>query len=59
MTDYNALHELYEKCRDIEFSETSDLMDMAESKEEKDFISLVSDFALQQKQKRVIQEKRF
>lgn len=59
MSNYEALHELYEQCRKINFDETFELMKKADSKEERDFISLVTDFVLQQRQKKAIEEHRF
>ncbi len=59
MSKYDVIHELYEQCKDIEFHETSELTEQASTEEEKNFINVVSDFILQQKQKRVIAEKRF
>ena len=56
---YALLHNLYEACRDIEFFETPELINTAQTKEEKDFFSIVTDYILQQKQKRVIEENRF
>ena len=59
MSKYEAIHELYEQCKTIEFNETSELMEQAKSTEEKDFINLVTDFVLQQKQRTVVAERRF
>ncbi len=59
MSKYDVIHELYEQCKDIEFHESSELAEQAVSDEEKAFIHMVSDFILQQKQKKVIAEKRF
>ena len=42
MSKSEAIHELYITCKDINFSETSDLMANAQSDEEKDFIGIVS-----------------
>ncbi|MBR6406263.1 MAG: hypothetical protein IKS18_08765 [Lachnospiraceae bacterium] len=59
MVDKEAIHELYERCKDINFDDTCDLLENAKSKEEKDFVRTVSNFILQQKQKQAIAEKRF
>lgn len=59
MSKSEAIHKLYVTCKDINFDETYDLISEAESQEEKDFIRTVTDFILQQKQKKVIMEKRF
>ncbi len=55
----NAIKELYKQCRDMDIEETMDLVLSAETEEEQDFFSLVSDFILQRKQKEVIAQKRF
>lgn len=59
MSKYDVIHELYEQCKTIEFHESSELTEQAETEDEKGFINLVSDYILQQKQKTVIAEKRF
>ena len=59
MSKYEVLHELYEQCKTIEFNETMDLTEQAQDPEERDFINLVSDFVLQQKQREVISANRF
>lgn len=58
MPKAEALHKLYNTCKEIEFDESSELILEAESKEEADFFRLVTDFILQQKQRRVVAEKR-
>lgn len=59
MTTSEAIHYLYEQCKTLNFDETSELIKKAESQEEKEFIRTVSNLILQQKQKKVIKEKRF
>ena len=59
MSKYEAIHELYEQCKTIEFNETAELTEQAQTIEEKNFINLVADFILQQKQRAVIAEGRF
>ena len=59
MSKYDLIHDFYEKSKILEFSDTAELMGQAKDEEEKDFIALITDFVLQQKQKRVIAEKRF
>ena len=54
-----AVYELYEKCRELDFCDTYALIKNARNQEEREFIRLVTNFILQQKQKRVISEKRF
>ena len=53
------MRQLYIRCKEISYEDTSYLLENVDSKEEKDFIRTVSDFVLQQKQKQVIAEKRF
>ena len=55
----DQMHDFYTACKDINFDDTSEMFKNAESEEEKDFVRLVTDFVLQQKQKRVIREKRY
>ena len=59
MSKAEVLHELYEQCKDINFDESYQLIKNARSEEERDFTRIVADFILQQKQKKVILEKRF
>ena len=51
---FNFIHELYKKCKDISISDTFELFLQAEDDEERDFIRVVTDFMLQQRQKQVI-----
>ncbi len=53
------IHELYEVCKDIDFDEADDLIIHAEDTEEKGFTRILMDYILQQKQKKIIAEKRF
>ena len=53
------MHDFYTACKEINFSETSELFINAINEEEKEFIRVVTDFILQQKQKRVIKENVF
>lgn len=59
MSKAEALHELYETCKDIIFDEADDIVIRTDDSEEKGFIRVVTDYFLQQKQKKVIEEKRF
>ena len=43
----------------MDIEDSLELLLSAESEEEKDFISVISDFVLQQEQKKVIEQKRF
>ena len=53
------MHNFYVACKDINFDETLEIFKSAESEEEKDFVRVVTDFVLQQKQKRIIREKKY
>lgn len=59
MSKSEAIHKLYETCKDINFDEADNLILQADNKEEKGFIRIVTDYILQQKQKKVVEEKRF
>ena len=53
------LHELYEVCKNMNFDEADNLIIRTEDTEERDFIRVLTDYILQQKQKKVVAEKRF
>ena len=59
MPKSEMLHELYKTCQDIELGEAFDLISDAKTTDEADFIRVVTDYVLQQKQEKVIAEKRF
>lgn len=59
MSKSELLHELYNQCKEINFDESPEILSSAKSDEEADFFKIVTDFVLQQKQKKVIAEKRF
>ncbi len=59
MSKSEIVHELYKVCKDINVEEADDLVIQAEDAEEKGFIRTLTDYVLQQKQKRVVAEKRF
>ena len=59
MSKSEALHELYLICKDIDLEEADEIIVNTTDNDEKDFIRKVTDFILQQKQKKVIAEKRF
>lgn len=59
MCSVEKFHELYEECKKMNFDESSELVECAQSAEEADFFAKVSDIILQQKQQNVIAEKRF
>ena len=59
MSKAEAAKKLYEECKDMNIDETMELVLNAETEEEQDFFSMLSDFILQRKQKKVIAQKRF
>ena len=59
MSKTEAAKKLYDECKDMDIDETMDLVLNAETEEEQDFFSMLSDFILQRKQKQVIAQKRF
>lgn len=59
MSRIDAARKLYEECKDMDIEETMTLVLNAESQDEQDFFSMLSDFLLQKKQKEVISQKRF
>lgn len=59
MSKAEAAKKLYEECKDMDIDETMELVLNAETEEEQDFFSMLSDFILQRKQKKVITQKRF
>ena len=52
MSKSEIIHNLYMQCLDINFDEVHTLLENAQTKEEKNFIRMITDFALQQKQKK-------
>lgn len=59
MSKTEAIKELYYTCKDMDIEETMELVLSAETEEESDFFSMVSDFILQRKQREVIARKEF
>lgn len=59
MSKTEAAKRLYEECKDMDIDETMELVLSAETEEEQDFFSMLSDFLLQKQQKKVIAQKRF
>lgn len=59
MSKVEAARKLYDECRDMDIEETMELVLSAETEEEQDFFSMLSDFVLQRKQRKVIAQKRF
>ena len=59
MSKTAAAKRLYEECKDMDIDETMELVLSAETEEEQDFFSMLSDFLLQKQQRKVIAQKRF
>ena len=59
MSHEEVIHQLYKQCLELNFDETYMLLKKAEFRDEKAFIRLITDFVLQQRQRKVLQEKRF
>ena len=59
MSKSEIVHELYEQCKDLNFDDTYQLIQNAKSEEERDFLRVVTNCILQQKQKQIIHEKKF
>ena len=59
MSKAEAAKKLYEECKDMDIDETMELVLSAETEEEQDFFSMLSDFLLQKQQRKVIAQKRF
>ena len=59
MPKSEMLHEFYKTCQEIELGEAFDLISDARTDEEADFIRVVTDYVLQQKQEKAVAEKRF
>lgn len=57
--DYIVMKRLYEQCRGMDIHDTLDLIFRAETDEEKEFFSLISDFLMQTQQREVIENKEF
>ena len=59
MSDIEVIRELYNRCKDLDIEDTIELELGAADEEERYFIAVISDFILQQKQRKVIEQKRF
>ena len=58
MSNIEAAKQLYNICRNMDLDETMQLVLSADTVEEQEFFSMLSDFILQQRQKEVIQQKK-
>ena len=59
MSNIEAAKQLYNICRNMDLDETMQLVLSADTVEEQELFSMLSDFILQQRQKEVIQQKKF
>ena len=59
MSNIEAAKQLYNTCKNMDIDETMQLVLSAYNAEEQEFFSMLSDFILQQRQKEVIQQKKF
>ena len=59
MSNIESARKLYEQCKDMDIDETRELVLAAKNEDEIEFFSLLSDFILQRKQKKVIEQGRF
>jgi len=59
MSTNDALKMLYKECLKLEPDEATQLILSAETEEEQEFYSMVSDFVFQHRQRKVIEENRF
>ena len=59
MSNIEAVRQLYEQCKDMDIDETRELVLYAESEDEIEFFTFLSDFVLQKQQKEVIKQGRF
>lgn len=59
MSTNEALKMLYKECMKLDLDETTQLILGAETEEEQEFYSMISDLVLQQRQRKVIEENRF
>ena len=59
MSTNEELKLLYNECLKLDLDEATQLILEAETEEEQEFYSMVSDFVLQQRQKKVIKENLF
>ena len=59
MSNTEVLHNLYKLCKNINFEEADRIVVDTKDEEEKRFFRVVTDCILQEKQRKVIAEKRF
>ena len=59
MQKAEAIHELYEICKNIDFEEIDDITIQAKDEDEKEFYRVATDCILQQRQKKIVADKVF
>ena len=59
MSTNDVLKMLYKECQKLDLDDATQLILDAETVEEQEFYFMISDFVLQQRQKKVIGENRF
>lgn len=59
MSDASVIKELYNRCMEMDAEDTIELALSAETKEEQEFIEMISNYVLQVKQKEVIAQRKF
>ncbi len=59
MSDASVIKELYNRCMEMDAEDTIELALSAETKEEQEFIEMISNYVLQIKQKEVIARGKF
>ena len=59
MSKAEAIHELYEICKSIDFEEVDEITAQAKDKDEKEFYRVATDCILQQRQKKIVADKVF
>lgn len=59
MCDVEAMHNLYEQCKNVRFDEVDDLIVRASDADEREFFRTITDLIIQQRQRKAVAEKRF
>lgn len=59
MNQNDLIHNFFTQCMEFNLNNTNELLQKAKSNAEKDFIILITDFVIQQKQKQIIAENKF
>jgi hypothetical protein len=59
MSTNDVLKKLYKECLKLDLDDATQLILGAETEEEQEFYTMISDLVLQQRQRKVIEENRF